>query len=106
MYLFDNLLSTHEGLTTFLGAELQGLPAPSNKTLWRAQTRSEWKVAYNVHLGKWPQGSLRIDELWAVPESVNQSGLAERHRRVDHWLEDVDEFGTMLYAVTCCTHGT
>ena len=106
MYLFDNLLSTHEGLTTFLGAELQGLPAPSNKTLWRAQTRSEWKVAYNVHLGKWPQGSLRIDELWAVPESVNQSGLAERHRRVDQWLEDIDEFGTMLYAVTCCTHGT
>ena len=106
MYLFDSLLSTHEGLPTFLGAELSGLPAPSNKTLWRAQTRSEWEIAYNVHLGSWPQGSLHIDELWPIPENLGNAEPIERHNRVDRWLVDVDEFGTMLYAVTCCTHGS
>ena len=105
MYLFDSLLSTHEGLQTFLGAELSGLPAPSNKALWRAQTRSEWEIAYNVHLGGWPQGSLQIDELWPIPENLGSAERIERQNRVDRWLVDVDEFGTMLYAVTCCTHG-
>ena len=43
MYLFDSILSTQEGLPTFLGTELQGLPAPASKLLWQASSRFEWE---------------------------------------------------------------
>ncbi|UKZ48426.1 hypothetical protein TrVGV298_002649 [Trichoderma virens] len=105
MYLFDSVLSSEDGLPTFLGIELEGLPAVANKTLWFAQTRRDWETAYNIHLAAWDEGSLRINELWPIPEGLDESIVAKRRRRVDSWLEDLDEFGTMLYAVTSCTHG-
>lgn len=105
MYLFDGVLSAHDGLPTFVGTELKGLPAPASHTLWRAGTRLEWEVAYNSHLADWSEGGLRIDELWRVPEDFDDTDVAKRRNRVDHWLEGVDEFGTMLYAVTNTTHG-
>lgn len=107
MYLFDNVLSALDGLQTFLGTELEGLPAPSNKSLWRAQTRHEWETEYNVHLVDWKEGGFRIDETWPIPTDVlgDEAELLERRNRVDKWLESVDEFGTMIYAVTSCTHG-
>ena len=105
MYLFDSLLSAQDNLPTFLGTELQGLPAPANKCLWRAQTRYEWETTYNVHLADWAEGGLNIDELWPSPPHLGEPGLLERRNRVEQWLENVDEFGTMLYAVTSCTHG-
>ncbi|KAI1391787.1 uncharacterized protein F4822DRAFT_105452 [Hypoxylon trugodes] len=105
MYLFDSVLSAQDGLQTFLGTELQGLFSSSNKILWRAQSRLEWETAYNIHLADWPEGDFRIDELWPIPAGLDDSEIVERRRRVDRWLEDVDEFGTMLYAVTSCTHG-
>jgi hypothetical protein len=104
MYLFDGVLSAQDGVPTALGTELTGLPAPSNKQLWGAQSRHEWETAYNTHLADFAQG-LRIDELWPVPPELDEAGLQERRRRVDQWLQDVDEYGTMLYAVTSCTHG-
>lgn len=105
MYLFDSVLSSQDGAHTFLGTELQGLPSSSNKSLWRAQTRHEWEMAYNIDLADWPGGSFRIDELWPIPADLDEHGVLERRNRVDQWLENVDEFGTMLYAVTSCTHG-
>lgn len=105
MYLFDSVLSAQDGLQTFLGTELQGLPAPTNKSLWRAQTRQEWETSYNIHLADWLAEGLRIDELWPMPADLDESGHLERRNRVDTWLENVDEFGTMIYAVTSCTHG-
>lgn len=105
MYLFDGVLSAHDGLPTFIGSELQGLLAPSNGALWRAQTRLDWETSYRSYLGEWPGGGLRIDELWRVPEDFNEADVISRQDRVDHWLQGVDEFGTMLYAVTSCTHG-
>jgi hypothetical protein len=105
MYLFDGVLSAHDGLPTFMGSELRGLLAPSNGTLWRAQTRPDWETSYRSHLGEWPEGGLRIDELWRVPEDFHEADVISRQDRVDHWLQGVDEFGTMLYAVTSCTHG-
>ncbi|EGZ74132.1 hypothetical protein NEUTE2DRAFT_109457 [Neurospora tetrasperma FGSC 2509] len=107
MYLLDNMLTAKEGLPTFLGTELRGLPAPASKALWQASARDEWEKAYNLHLAEWyPEGGgLCIDELWAVPADMDEAGLVERRRRVDQWLEGVDEFGTMMYAVTSCTHG-
>jgi hypothetical protein len=105
MYLFDSGLSSQDGLKTHLGTELQGLPAPSSKLLWKARSRHEWEAAYNIHLADWTEGGLRIDELWPIPDDLDEAGLFERRRRVDLWLENIDEFGTMLYAVTSCTHG-
>ncbi|KAI0172985.1 hypothetical protein GGR52DRAFT_430418 [Hypoxylon sp. FL1284] len=105
MYLFDSVLSAHDGLQTFLGIELRGLPASSNKFLWRAQTRREWEAAYNIDLADCPGGFFRIDELWPAPSDFHEHQILERRNRTDQWLENVDEFGTILYAVTSCTHG-
>ncbi|KAI1333040.1 major facilitator superfamily domain-containing protein [Xylariaceae sp. FL0255] len=104
MYLFDNVLSSHDGLPTFLGTELAGLPAPSGQTLWRAQTRRNWETSYNSHLAEWTSGPLRIDELWPIPEHFQEADIIQRQERVDHWLESMDEFGIMIYTVTSCTH--
>ena len=104
MYLFDSLLSAQDGLPIFLGTELHGLPAPGGRALWRATGKSEWEQAYNLLLSDSAE-TLRIDELWPIPPDMDELTIAGRRHKVDRWLESVDEFGTMLYAVTSCTHG-
>ncbi|OJJ48531.1 hypothetical protein ASPZODRAFT_158219 [Penicilliopsis zonata CBS 506.65] len=103
MYLFDSILTTQEGLPTFLGTELTGLPAPANKLLWQADTRYGWEKEYNIHLVGWMEGSLTIDELWPLPPNLDGVDVARRRQRVDRWLENLDEYGTMLYAIMSCT---
>ncbi|KAI1176765.1 hypothetical protein F4777DRAFT_240936 [Nemania sp. FL0916] len=105
MYFLDGILSAHDGLPVFVGLELRGLTAPAGHALWRAQTRSDWEALYNTHLAEWSEGGLRIDELWAPPDDFDHADVIKRQDRVDHWLEGVDEFGTLLYAVTSSTHG-
>ncbi|KYG43399.1 hypothetical protein M433DRAFT_71759 [Acidomyces richmondensis BFW] len=105
MYMFDSILSAHDGLPSCLATELEGLPAPASKDLWQAHSRRGWHAAYNAHLAEWPEGDLRIDELWPTPSNLNDGGVISRRKRTDLWLEKLDEFGTMLYAVTSCTHG-
>lgn len=105
MYLFDSVLSSEDGLPTFLGTELTGLPAPSNKPLWQAKSRYQWEVQYNIFLADWTEPGLCIDELWPIPLNLDALGVAKRRKRVDRWLESLDEYGTMMYAVTNCTHG-
>ncbi|GKZ25575.1 hypothetical protein AbraCBS73388_001217 [Aspergillus brasiliensis] len=105
MYLFDSILSSQEGLPTFLGTELTGLPAPANKLLWQAPTRYEWEREYNVHMADWMEGCLTIDELWPTPVDLGDAGIARRRARVDQWLQNLDEYGTMLFAIMRCTHG-
>jgi hypothetical protein len=105
MCLFDNLLSAQDGLPTYLGTELRGLPAPANRSLWQSRARRDWETEYNTHLADWVDGGLHIDELWPIPPNLTESDVVERRGRVDQWLEDVDEYGTMIYAVTSCTHG-
>ena len=101
MYLFDNIFCSLNGLPTFLGEELESLPAPASKTLWEASNRAVWETEYNHHLSEWPGGALQIHELWPAPET----GVKERKKRVDKWLGSVDEFGMMIFAVTLGTHG-
>lgn len=105
MYLFDSILCTQEGLPVFLGTELKGLPAPSSKSLWQAQTRYDWEKAYNTYMADWTDGVFTIDELWPIPSDMDDNHISQRRSRVDHWLENIDEFGTMLYAIMNCTHG-
>lgn len=105
MYLFDSVLLTQDGLPTFLGTELHGLLVPTGKALWSAENRNDWEMAYNVHLADWGGSALTIDELWPMEASVDEHEVFQRRKRVDRWLECVDEFGMMIYAVTSCTHG-
>ncbi|CAD0107880.1 unnamed protein product, partial [Aureobasidium uvarum] len=106
MYMFDDVISKQEGIPTFLGVELVGLPVPGSKSLWSANGRRSWQESYNLHLADWPEGGLRIDELWAIPQELREQDVARRRSRVEQWLEDLDEFGMMIYTVTSCTHAT
>ncbi|KAL6912506.1 hypothetical protein FSST1_010266 [Fusarium sambucinum] len=105
MYFFDNVLSAQDGFSIYLGTELKGLPAPSSKALWQSSVRQEWEKMYNIHLADWVDSIFRIDELWPIPDDLDEDGVVERRKRVDRWLEAVDEYGSILYAVTSCTHG-
>lgn len=105
MYLFDSIISAQEGLPAFLGTELHCLPAPAGRLLWRAGSRYEWEREYHRHMAEWMEGSLAIEELWPTPEGMGEVDLARRRARIEAWLEDLDEYGTMLYAVVKCTHG-
>lgn len=104
MYLFDGLLSARDGTPSFLGTELQGLSAPSCQSLWASSDRRDWEREYNEFLAQWPEGYLAIDELWPTPANFDDGATQRRRHRVDHWLEEVDKFGTMLYAVTSYIH--
>lgn len=104
MYLFDSVLATKEGLPTFFGTELQGLPAPAGKVLWEAKAQQDWETAYNTHLADWAEGDFRIDELWPAPAWLDESGLVERRKRADQWLDEVDGFGTMIFAISSSSH--
>ncbi|RGP77297.1 c6 finger domain [Fusarium longipes] len=104
MYFLDNVLSAKDGLPTFIAHELKGLYAPSSKDLWQSG-RAEWEQAYNLHLVEWVDGTFQLDELWPMPEEMGGDEIEHRQRRTDRWLEAVDEYGTMLYAVTSCTYG-
>lgn len=106
MYMFDSILSARDGLPTFLGTELKGLLAPANKILWRAGSREEWETQYNKHLARWTDGSLALDELWPMPPELDDEAVAKRRSRVDSWLINADEYATMMYTVTSCTHGS
>lgn len=105
MYLFDSSLSAQEGLPTYLGTELRGLPAPMSQALWDAPNRQTWSQAYNKHGADWTDGSLSIDELWPIPPDTDRMKIADRRKRVNQWLEGVDAYGMMMYTVTSCTHG-
>lgn len=106
MYLFDSVLATLEGMPTFFGTELQGLLAPAGKSLWEAKAQRDWETVYNTHLVDWAEGGLRIDELWPAPSWLDESGLVERQKRADQWLDEVDGFGTMLFSVSSSSHSS
>ncbi|EFX01728.1 major facilitator superfamily transporter multidrug resistance [Grosmannia clavigera kw1407] len=108
LYLVESALAAQDGLPTFMGTELRGLPAPTAGALWTATTLDQWEAAYGAYADDWlvdGQGPLRIKELWTPPSDLDAAGVACRHRRVDRWLQSVDSFGTMMYAVTSHTHG-
>jgi hypothetical protein len=99
MYLFDNVFNALSQVPTYIATELADLPVPASKALWEAGEREVWEREYDLHLAAWEGGELRISELWFVPE------IAERRERVDRWVESVDEFGMMLFAVCAHIHG-
>jgi hypothetical protein len=106
MYMFDSVLTARDGVPTFISTELHGLPAAGSSSLWRATSRQAWQTDYNQYLARWPDGILRLDELWPMPADFDDKAIRARRARVDRWLINLDEYGIMLYTVTSCTHGT
>jgi hypothetical protein len=101
MYLFDNVFNALANVPTYIAEELANLPVPASKALWEATERENWEREYDRHLAAWEGGELRISELWFAPEKDSP----ERRDRVDRWVESVDEFGMMLFAVCAHIHG-
>lgn len=71
------------------------------KELWEARSRAEWERHYKRYLSVWEDGPLLISEMWRSPET----GSTERRNRIDRWVQGVDEFGMMLFAVCSHIHG-
>lgn len=111
MYLFDNVFNALARVPTYIAEELADLPVPASKTLWEATQRDVWEREYDRHLAAWEGGELRIAELWAPPPPRDRMGdkvgmgLEQRQERVDQWVQSVDEFGMMLFAVCAHIHG-
>ena len=101
MYLFDNVFNALSNVPTYIAEELADLPVPASKMLWEARSREEWEREYDLHLAEWAGGELRMSELWFSPGDDSK----ERRERVDRWVEGVDEFGMMLFAVCAHIHG-
>jgi len=101
MYLFNNVFDTVNQIPVFMAEELRGLPVPASKELWDARDRGAWERKYDHHLSVWEDGELSISELWQSPET----GTAERRKRIDRWVQSVDEFGMTLFAVCVHIHG-
>ena len=77
---------------------------PEGKRLWGARDRDTWEREYDRHSALWrdePEGMLVISELW----KSEQTGTPGRRRRIEKWVQEVDEFGMMLFAVTSHIHG-
>ncbi|GFF22542.1 hypothetical protein IFM61606_08532 [Aspergillus udagawae] len=101
LYLFSSIYNEDRLLPNFVAEELRGVYAPGNKALWEANDRETWNKEYDRYLLDWEDGSLEISELWASPETEEP----ERRRRIERWVQTVDEFGMMIFSVCAHIHG-
>ncbi|KAI9933547.1 hypothetical protein MW887_008020 [Aspergillus wentii] len=102
MYLFTNVFNAEQGLQNYLSTELTGNLLPEGREVWEARDRETWEKEYDYHLSVWGKdGMIEISELWRSKET----GTPERRKRVDRWVQTVDEFGMMLFAVCVHIHG-
>ncbi|KAH8811628.1 hypothetical protein F5884DRAFT_282783 [Xylogone sp. PMI_703] len=102
MYTFDNVFNFFQNVPCFVGEELALVPAPSSKALWQAADRKSWEREYNLQLARWEGGFLRLGELWP---HLDHGDKKNRQKRIDRWLESVDEYGMMLYATIVHIYG-
>ena len=101
LYLFTSIYNADHSVPNFIAYELAGVYAPDMKELWEARSRAEWERHYKRYLSVWEDGPLLISEMWRSPET----GSTERRNRIDRWVQGVDEFGMMLFAVCSHIHG-
>ncbi|KAM6527357.1 hypothetical protein FSOLCH5_003426 [Fusarium solani] len=100
-YLLSSVCNADSNLPNFLAEELREVYAPDSKRVWEAKSRQEWEREYARHLSLWPDGPLKISELWRSPDT----GSTGRRERIDRWVQGADEFGMMLFAVCVHLHG-
>jgi hypothetical protein len=103
MYMFDHVFNCSNNTACYRATELGQLPASSNKALWAASDEAEWERAYDRHISNWPLGGPLIEDFW--PNTDEAIGN-RRRERADRWLEDVDEFGILLFSTSNLTQSS
>ncbi|CEL03911.1 hypothetical protein ASPCAL05048 [Aspergillus calidoustus] len=101
LYIFSSIYNADRMLPNFIADELRTVYVPGHKALWEAGNRETWNKAYDQYLSDWEDGSLVISELWASPEKEEP----KRRERIERWVQTVDEFGMMIFAVCAHIHG-
>lgn len=101
LYIFSSMYNADRMLPDFIADELRTVYVPGHKALWEAGNRETWNKVYDRYLSDWEDGSLIISELWASPEKEEP----KRRERIERWVQTVDEFGMMIFAVCAHIHG-
>ncbi|OJJ80828.1 Zn(II)2Cys6 transcription factor domain-containing protein [Aspergillus glaucus CBS 516.65] len=101
MYLFSSVYNADHYLPNFVAEELREVYAPESRSLWDAIDREAWTKEYDRHLLDWEDGMLEISELWRSVETSSP----QRRKRIERWVQTVDEFGMMIFAVCAHIHG-
>ncbi|PLB44864.1 hypothetical protein P170DRAFT_429599 [Aspergillus steynii IBT 23096] len=95
MELFRIAFNAGRLLPSSVTSELGDIFASGNRALWEASDRDSWGREHDRYLLDWEDGMLNTSELYR-PEATAQK------ERVERWVQSVDEFGMMLFAV--CAH--
>jgi hypothetical protein len=103
MYKFDHVFNCLNNTTCYRSEELGKLPAPSSKALWAVSDETEWERAYDRHISNWPLGGLLVEDFCPTTDEAIGN---RRRERVDRWLEDVDEFGLLLFTISSLSQGS
>ncbi|KAL4801524.1 hypothetical protein BDV18DRAFT_149153 [Aspergillus unguis] len=101
LYIFSSVYDADRMLPDFIADELRTVYVPGHKALWEANNREMWNKVYYQYLSDWEDGSLVISELWATSEKEEP----KRRERIERWVETVDEFGMMIFALCAHIHG-
>ncbi|KAJ4295415.1 hypothetical protein N0V90_007427 [Kalmusia sp. IMI 367209] len=96
MYMLDDVVNTFSSQSCILGDELADLLAPCSAKLWGADDESAWRRLYDVHVGEWEGGGLRLGELWPSTGTKDEE-------RVGAWVRDMDALGMVIFSVTTAT---
>ncbi|KAF2225967.1 hypothetical protein BDZ85DRAFT_258379 [Elsinoe ampelina] len=62
-------------------------------------------IDHDDSMREWQPKPLQINELWPLPADSSESEHRRQSERIEKWLEQVDEYCTMLYAVASSLHG-
>ncbi|KAL4988845.1 hypothetical protein BDW68DRAFT_196424 [Aspergillus falconensis] len=101
LYVFSSIYNADRLLPDFIAVELRTVYVPGHKALWEADNRETWNKVYDRYLSDWEDGSLVISELWKSPEGEEP----KRRERIERWVQTVDEFGMMIFALCAHIHG-
>lgn len=96
MYMLDDVVNTFSNVSCIRGDELAGLLAPCSEKMWRAKEEGAWRRLYDVHVGEWEGGGLRLEELWRETGEMGRKGK----ERVERWVREMDGLGMVIFAIT------
>lgn len=83
----------HNGFANFPCADSDLIPAPAGKVLWNMDKQENWEVAYDKWLGRWAGLGIVTHCDLKTPSKLDAV-------RSVMWLEEADEFGMMLIALS------
>ena len=89
MYMLDDVVNVFSNVSCVLGDELAEVLAPCCGRMWGAGSEGVWRRRYDVYVGEWEGGGLKLKELW-------EGGMG---RRVEGWVRGVDGLGMLVWGV-------